>query len=79
MKVREKIETFVDREIELEESYEQTPRAESRTHTLNLYEQLFNIVISANIDLLEVISSLYLHWDNPWGGLVTVKLTCNQV
>lgn len=31
------------------------------------------------MDLLEVISTLYIYWDNPWGGLVTVKLSCNQV
>ena len=30
------------------------------------------------MDMLEAVSNLYVNWDNPWGGLVTVKLTCNQ-
>lgn len=36
------------------------------------------MVFVRNMDLLEVVSNLYVNWDNPWGGLVTVKLTCNQ-
>ena len=71
------VEEFVDKEIELEDSSEQV-KIEYRTSRLNLYEDLFNIVFVKNMDLLEAISNLYLNWDNPWGGLVTLKLTCNQ-
>ena len=76
-KIRLMVEEFVDREVELEESSEQH-NIEYRISRLNLYEDLFNMVFVVNMDLLEVISNLYVNWDNPWGGLVTVKLTCNK-
>ena len=72
------IEDFVDAEIQCEEEQEQISNIEYRTSRLNLYEDLFNLVFVRNIDCLEVVSNLYLHWENPWGGLVTLKLTCNQ-
>ena len=71
------VEEFVDHEVELEESSEQH-NIEYRISRLNLYEDLFNMVFVVNMDLLEVISNLYVNWDNPWRGLVTVKLTCNK-
>ena len=76
-KVRIMVEEFVDKEIELEDSHEQQT-IECRTSRLNLYEDLFNLVFIRNMDLLEAISNIYMHWDNPWGSLVTLKLTCNQ-
>ena len=72
------VEEFVDKEIQSEEENEQISNIEYRTSRLNLYEDLFNLVFVRNMDYLEVVSNLYLHWDNPWGSLVTLKLTCNQ-
>lgn len=77
-KVRGKVEDFVDQEIEFEESQVAIKNIEYRTSRLNLYEDLFNLVFVKNIDLLEAVSNLYLNWENPWGNLVTLKLTCNQ-
>lgn len=76
-KIRSKVEEFVNLELEKEEIDEYRKDVEYRTSRLNLYEELFNIVFVRNMDLLEVVSNLYIHWENPWGSLVTVKLTCN--
>lgn len=72
------VEEFVNLELEQEEADDGRKDVEYRTSRLNLYEELFNIVLVRNMDLLEVVSDLYIHWENPWGSLVTVKLTCNQ-
>ena len=76
--MRKKVEEFVDKEIEYEESQESIRNVMYRTSRLNIYEDMFNLVFVRNIDLLEAVSNLYLNWENPWGNLVTLKLTCNQ-
>lgn len=75
--MRRKVENFVEKEIEYEESQETIRNVDLKTTRLNLYEDMFNMVFVKNIDLLEAVSNLYLNWENPWGNLVTLKLTSN--
>lgn len=44
----------------------------------NLYLELFNLVIANNIEYLECVPNLQLVWDNPWGNMITLKVTCYQ-
>lgn len=53
-------------------------RREIRMSRFNLYLELFNVVIVNNMDLLECVPNLSLLWDNPWGNMVTLKVTCYQ-
>ena len=81
MKVRQRVEQFVEKEISIYEPKDKQAiheRREVRTQKFNLYLELFNVVIAKNIDSLECVPNLELLWDNPWGNIVTLKVTCYQ-
>ena len=63
------VENFLEDELEL------TNIGESRTFRVNLYEQVFKYVIDFNMDLFECIPGLQFTWNQPWGNLVTLKVT----
>ena len=63
------VDNFLEDELEL------TNIGDSRTFRVNLYEQVFKYVIDFNMDLFECIPGLQLTWNQPWGNLVTLKVT----
>jgi hypothetical protein len=63
------VDNFLEDELEL------TNIGDSRTFRVNLYEQVFKYVIDFNMDLFECIPGLQFTWNQPWGNLVTLKVT----
>ena len=76
--VRSKIDKFVNQEIEKEDEKNDMDSDEDdeprTTKSLNLYKEVFSIVIGQNMEALECVQTLYLYWENPWGNIVTLQI-----